>query len=56
MAKKDGLAKGFTCTSCGREQLYSPYVYAHWDEKLRYTCSCGERHTIQHGRAVLERA
>lgn len=51
-AKKRGLAKGFTCTSCGREHEYPAYVYAHWNVGLVHTCKCKARHCITRGIAA----
>lgn len=41
------LPKGFTCTKCRKEHRFSFYVYAHADESLEHTCTCGAKHRIR---------
>lgn len=35
---EETLPEGFNCLSCGAEASFPPWVYAHWDERLTYTC------------------
>lgn len=52
------LPKGFECSACRAKITFSSYVYAHWDEMLVHTCTCGKKHEIVRGLAtpVVERA
>jgi uncharacterized Zn-finger protein len=50
-AKKES-PKGFAC-QCGKEHVYPPYVFAHWDEQLFFTCpGCAQKYKIIRGRAI----
>lgn len=31
---------GHKC-KCGLEEMWPAYVYAHWNDPLRFTCKCG---------------
>lgn len=42
-AKKTEMARGYTCSSCGREHPYPAYVFAHWREILTHVCECGAK-------------
>jgi hypothetical protein len=43
------LPKGFTC-DCGAVHGFPPYVYAHWDEILQFTCpNCERTYEVLHG-------
>ena len=45
------LPKGFKC-GCKQEHRFPLYVYAHWDEELKFTCDkCQRVYLIYHGRA-----
>jgi hypothetical protein len=46
------LAKGYTCTICGRMNRFSSWVYAHWDIVVRYTCACGQEAKVRRGRVI----
>jgi transcription elongation factor Elf1 len=47
------LPKGFTCR-CGRYEEFSVYVYAHWNEELKFTCEkCGRVYAVYAGQARL---
>lgn len=43
-----GSSQRFKC-ACGKEHLLSSYVFAHWDERLVHTCSCGRKNIVQRG-------
>lgn len=50
------LHSGFDC-KCGDKVIYPPWVYAHWDEALVYTCpKCGARYALRRGVATPDRA
>ena len=50
------MNKSFTC-KCGREHKFPPYVFAHWDEALTFTCpneGCGRQARIKNGKVSWE--
>lgn len=46
------LPKGYTC-KCGEEHLHPAYVFAHWSERLKHTCSCGRVNSILRGKVTI---
>lgn len=42
------MRKGYQC-KCGMYHEFPGYVYAHWDDALTHTCSCGRGHLILKG-------
>jgi hypothetical protein len=51
MKKEKPLPKGFTC-DCGALHSFPPYVYAHWDVPLQFTCpNCKRCFEVLHGNA-----
>jgi hypothetical protein len=45
------VTEGFRC-KCGKYFKYPPYVYAHWDIGLIFTCpGCAQQHYILAGKA-----
>jgi transcription elongation factor Elf1 len=52
---KEELPKGFTCKKCGKEEVFPPYVYAHWNEPLTHSCPCGRVHKILRGKATVSK-
>jgi hypothetical protein len=46
------LPEGVTC-ACGEFTKFPPYVYAHWDIELVFTCpQCKRKYTILGGTAT----
>ena len=53
--RKKELPTGFKCV-CGQAQVYHPYVYAHWQVPLMFTCKeCRREWEVLRGRARLVR-
>lgn len=53
MRNRNELAKGYECPVCRRYNLFSMWVYAHWDELLRTPCSgCKSVMEVQKGKVV----
>lgn len=51
----EALPKGFTCV-CGEYHKFPVYVFAHWQERLIYTCKkCGACYGVLGGRARIKR-
>ncbi len=46
--KGDSMKKGFTC-NCGKFNAFTGYVFAHWNELLVFTCSCGTEYNVFSG-------
>ncbi len=46
------MNESFKCTKCGAEHAFTAYVYAHWNEVLTHTCTCGAKHDIQRGNVI----
>lgn len=44
----DKLTKGYTC-KCGKFNLFSLWVFAHWDELITHKCECGRTAHIRRG-------
>jgi transcription elongation factor Elf1 len=42
---------GYTCKTCGRENVFSNYTRKNWDTVLVHHCRCGAEHDVLHGRA-----
>ena len=40
------LAKGYSCETCGVENKYSGWVYAHWRDLITHSCDCGAKYSI----------
>lgn len=45
-------SSGYTC-KCGRENPFTAYVFAHWDQEVTHVCECGLRWAIYAGEAEL---
>jgi hypothetical protein len=52
--EKTELPKGFTC-ECGTFNRFPPYVYAHWDIILVFTCECKRKYIIRRGIALEDK-
>lgn len=49
-AKAKPLPNGLIC-ECGRQEMFPPYVYAHWDDEMTFTCpDCGQEYRVRKGR------
>ena len=49
--KKSGeLPKGFVC-ACDKFNKFPPWLYAHWDVEVEFTCECGRVYRIWMGEA-----
>lgn len=52
--KNRSLPAGFVC-DCGERHLYPTYVFAHWHDKLDFTCpKCKTQYEVFRGRALSE--
>ena len=49
------LPAAYTCSNCGKVNLFPGYVFAHWTDRLIHTCDCGTKHRIRQGVATLFR-
>lgn len=47
------LPKGFKC-KCGKSHRFALYVYAHWNDELKFSCECGRVYRICCGEAEEE--
>lgn len=43
------LPTGFKCTSCDTKHEFGGWVYAHWPDRLKHTCPCGQQHSVCRG-------
>lgn len=46
------LAKGYKCPACELKNLFSSWVYTHWDIAIVHTCECGRRSMIKQGKCI----
>lgn len=46
---EDKLPTGFKCTSCETKHEFGGWVYAHWPDRLKHTCTCGQQHSVCRG-------
>ncbi len=43
----------YICPVCQRKNVFSSWVYAHWDINTEHNCFCGSRNIIKQGKLVL---
>ena len=46
------LPKGYTCTSCGKFNSFTAYVYAYFYGVITHTCECGARNKVLRGKLL----
>jgi hypothetical protein len=57
--RKAGPPRGYRCT-CGRDNKFTPWVYAHWTLAVTATCGgCGHKATavqgvVRRGKTVMQ--
>ncbi len=47
-----GLERGYTC-KCKRAQLFTLYVFAHWNDEITHQCKCGRKNKIKGGKVKI---